>query len=84
MFCTQQILIQATVIEQTFAENLTLCVPCVILQCVNMTLYAPCVILQCVNVTLCVPCVILQCVNVTCVPCVILQCVNDQRDAQFL
>ena len=63
--------------------NLTLYVPCIILQCVNVTLCVPCIILQCVNVTLCVPCIILQCVNVTCVPCIILQCVNDQRDAQF-
>ena len=51
----------------------------------GLTLCVPCIILQCVNVTLCIPCIILQCVNVTlCVPCIILQCVNDQRDAQFL
>ena len=51
----------------------------------KLTLCVPCIILQCVNVTLCVPCIILQSVNVTlCVPCIILQCVNDQRDAQFL
>ena len=50
-----------------------------------LTLCVPCIILQCVSVTLCVPCIILQCVNVTlCVPCIILQCANDQRDAQFL
>ena len=57
--------------------NLTLCVPCIILQCVNVTVCVQCIILQCVNVTVCVPCIILQCVNVTvCVPCIILQCVN--------
>ena len=81
------------------ANSLTLCVPCIILQCVNVTLYVPCIILQCVNVTLCVPCIILQCVNVTLyVPCIMLECVNvtlyvpyiilrcvdDQRDAQLL
>ena len=63
-------------------DIVTLCVPRIILQCVNVTLCVPCIILQCVNVTLCVPCIILQCVNVTlCVPCIILQSVNDQRDA---
>ena len=51
----------------------------------HILMCVPCIILQCVNVTLCVPCIILQCVNVTlCVPCIILQCVNDQWDAQFL
>ena len=51
---------------------------------INVTLRVPCIILQCVNVTLCVPCIILQCVDVVmCVPCIILQCVDDQRDAQF-
>ena len=29
--------------------NLTLCVPCIILQCINVTLCVPCIILQCVN-----------------------------------
>ena len=41
---------------------LTLCVPFIIMQCVNVTC-VPCIILQCVNVTLCVPCIILQCVD---------------------
>ena len=31
--------------------------------CVNVTLCVPCIVLQCVNVTLCVPCITLQGVN---------------------
>ena len=54
---------ERTLVVSELPTNLTLCVPCIILQCVNVTLCVPCIILQCVNVTLCVPCIILQCVK---------------------